>query len=174
MAKNKKGKPHRSGGARQRRDPDRVPRRNRLSVMLGAMVVACSIASAFAIHRALPAMAAREAQRAVEAYEAGRNNDLQRFQDSADRTGHEILGWETQVFPRLTLVTFVYRKTGSPERKAFWWAYDPARPADQRVHRVTSVQEFVDSYLLPTVDQLQADVTGIPGPLARVRHQNET
>ncbi len=155
-------------GARARAKGDPLQNRERLVVMVAAVLVACSIGWVFMLEHVVPWQKQQEAQEAVWKVE---KTVLEDFRLRADRDGTEILGWETQVFPRITLVTYVYRLPNTSDRKAFWWAYTPSTG---KVERVKSVAEFVDAHLLPTVDQLHSDVTGVPGPLARVRHQNET
>lgn len=143
--------------------------RDQLAVMVAVGVLVLAFAWVFVTKQMLPGSEAREAEAAVEREEG---EILRTFRERAAREGTEILGYESQVFPRVTLVTYVYQPQGSPERKAFWWAYDQVKGS---LARVKSVQHFVDEFLLPNVDQLNRDVSGgIPGPLARVRHRDET
>lgn len=145
--------------------------RTAVSVMLGLCLFGLAIGYVFVSNELLPYLAAQEAQAAVSKVE---KNILESFLKNGPQRGLEILGFETQVFPRVTQVTFIYLEKKTSERKAFWWAYTPGEDEGNRVHRIKSVAEFVDSYLLPTVDQVHKDVTGIPGPLARVQHRLET
>jgi hypothetical protein len=119
----------------------------------------------------LPYLAAQEAQAAVRKKEG---EVLDRFEANARRKGFRMLGWQTQSFPHVSQVTYIYQEPGKTERKAFWWAYKPKADEGEKVNRITSVAQFVDEYLLPNVQQLHARVTGIPGPFAVVRHQEET
>lgn len=155
--------------SRARKTPlDPARERQKLTVMVASTIVVLALLSVFAIHHFLPRQAAQRAEAAVLKAE---EKILKTFEERADSQGIRILGWQTQVFPRVTLVTYVYMVPGSPDRKAFWWAFDPKT---EEVNRVRSVKEFVDEYLLPTVDQLHMDMTGVPGPLALERHVEKT
>lgn len=167
MAKPRKAearKPRKSGGELR-------SERYRISIMIALTLFAFSLGIVFVRQDLLPYLARREAQEAVLEKE---RPILDRFFANAREKNFKLHGWETQVFPRVSQVTYVYQEPGQTERKAFWWAYQPGAPEGKRVHRIKSVAQFVDQFLLPTVDQLHKDVTGIPGPLAIVRHQTET
>lgn len=179
MAKKKKVKsqaPEGTAAARSRklRGPavDEGPRgpeeRVHLSVMISLAVFGLALLLVFVQHKGRPYLAARQAEAAVKEAES---EILGQFDKHAAAKGIRILGFESRIFPNLTQVTFLYVEPGSSERKAFWWAYEPDTG---EVHRIKSVAQFVDDHLLPDIKQLHADVTGVPGPLARVRHLEET
>lgn len=139
-----------------------------LSVMVSLTVFGLALLLVFIQHKGRPYLAAREAEDAVRKAEA---EILSQFDKHAAAKGIQVLGFDSRVFPNLTQVTFIYVEPGSSERKAFWWAY---KPDTGEVHRIKSVAQFVDDHLLPDIEQLHADVTGVPGPFARVRHLEET
>ena len=139
-----------------------------LSVMVALTLFGLALLLVFIQHKGRPYLAAREAEQAVRVAEA---EILSQFDKHAAAKGIRVLGFESRIFPNLTQVTFIYQEPGSSERKAFGWAY---RPETGEVNRIKSVAQFVDDHLLPDIKQLHADVTGVPGLLARVRHLDET
>lgn len=139
-----------------------------LSVMVSMTVFGLALLLVFIQHKGRPYLAARQAEAAVQKAEA---EILGQFDKHAAAKGIQVQGFESRIFPNLTQVTFIYTEPGSSERKAFWWAY---KPDTDSVHRIKSVAQFVDDHLLPDIKQLHADVTGVPGPWARVRHLEET
>lgn len=166
--------------SRPRKDSEKVARRpaeevrserHRISIMIALTLFGFSLAFVFVRQDLLPYLARKEAQEAVYKKEEA---ILEKFFAGARQKNFTLWGWDTQVFPRLAQVTYVYQEPDESDRKAFWWAYQSDAPEGEKVHRIKSVAEFVDTYLLPTVDQIHKDITGIPGPLAVVRHQKET
>lgn len=143
--------------------------RENLAALSSLLVFTFCIAFVFVRHHLIPYWAAREAEAMVRQKEA---SILAQFRQRAAQHDIEIEGWETQVFPRLIQVAYVYRQGPDRARKAFWWSYDPKK---KELQRIKSLPDFVDNYLLPTVEDLRGeDIREFRGPFARVTHQEET
>lgn len=63
----------------------------------------------------------------------------------------DITGWKCEVVNNWGLVTYHYTaltdKSKAPERRAYFWCVNMN---DKEVHRLKSLKQFVDEYLLPS------------------------